>query len=160
MCELLEIAKERTGLSYYGIAKKLEISTPLMNKWKNNKSQPNGINSMKLANMAELTTSEALKIMEKGYSKISSLIIIATISSFGWILVSGKFSKWLSSYILENMPRSHIAQKIMTEISPIEAIGSFLNTLHCILCKINKRFKKAIKADLSVVTTLSSTYQH
>lgn len=77
MCELLDLAKEKTGLSYYGIAKKLEISTPLMNKWKNNKSKPNGLNSMKLAVMAGITPSEAVRVMEGGYARVSILTMTA-----------------------------------------------------------------------------------
>jgi transcriptional regulator with XRE-family HTH domain len=72
MCELLEIAREKQGnISYYELAKRLEISTPLMHKWRYNKSQPNGLNTLKLAEMAGLTTSEAIAIYEKGFSRVS-----------------------------------------------------------------------------------------
>ena len=48
--------------SYYEVAKRLGISMPLMNRWKNEKGQPNGINTLKLVEMAKLSPSEAIKI--------------------------------------------------------------------------------------------------
>lgn len=76
MCELLERARKAQGdISYYEVAKRLGISTPLMNKWKNNKSQPNGINTLMLADMAGLTPKEAIKLMQSGNINVSLLLM-------------------------------------------------------------------------------------
>lgn len=81
MCELLEAARKAQGnISYYEVAKRLGISTPLLNRWKNNKSQPNGVNTLRLAEMAGLSPSEALKIIEGGYTHLSLLIVTALTS--------------------------------------------------------------------------------
>lgn len=80
MCELLEIAREKQGnVSYYEMAKRLNVSDQLVRKWKDNKSQPNGINALKLADMAEVTPKEALKLMQSGYSTVSQLIVTSFI---------------------------------------------------------------------------------
>jgi hypothetical protein len=84
MCELLERARKAQGdISYYEVAKRLGISTPLMNKWKNNKSQPNGINTLMLADMAGVTPKEALKIMQGGFSDVSLLIVTGLLCNAG-----------------------------------------------------------------------------
>jgi transcriptional regulator with XRE-family HTH domain len=84
MCELLERARKAQGdISYYEVAKRLGISTPLMNKWKNNKSQPNGINTLMLADMAGVTPKEALKIMQGGFSDVSLIIMTALLCNAG-----------------------------------------------------------------------------
>ena len=76
MCELLEKAREaQGGISYYEVAKRLGISMPLMNRWKNEKGQPNGINTLKLVEMAKLSPSEAIKILEGGYADVSLMIM-------------------------------------------------------------------------------------
>lgn len=64
MCQLLEKAREELGnVSYYEIAKRLNVSMQVMNKWKNNKSQPNGENTLKLAKMANLSINDALNLV-------------------------------------------------------------------------------------------------
>ncbi|MFD0930214.1 helix-turn-helix domain-containing protein [Methylophilus glucosoxydans] len=81
MCDLLEKAREaQGGISYYELAKRLGIGTPLMNKWKNNKSQPNGLNTLKLVEMAKLTPEEAIKILEKGSMNLGVIFSVAFIS--------------------------------------------------------------------------------
>lgn len=88
MCELLERARKAQGdISYYEVAKRLGISTPLMNKWKHNKSQPNGINTLMLADMAGLTPKEAIKIMQSGYSGVSLLLVTSLASTLGLALI-------------------------------------------------------------------------
>lgn len=78
MCQLLEKAREaQGGISYYEVAKRLGVPTALMNKWKNDKSQPNGINTLKLAEMAKVTPSEAIKLMQGGFAGVSLLIVTA-----------------------------------------------------------------------------------
>lgn len=77
MCKLLEIAKEKTGLSYYAIAKAINVSDQVMNKWKNDKSKPNGLHTLKLAEMAQLSTSEARHIVEGGFITLSLLKVTA-----------------------------------------------------------------------------------
>lgn len=82
MCELLEKAREAQGnISYWEIARRLKVSDQVMNKWKNNKSQPNGINTLKLAEMAKLMPSEAIKLVERGYANLSILIMTAWAST-------------------------------------------------------------------------------
>lgn len=86
MCELLEAARKAQGnISYYEVAKRLGISTPLLNRWKNNKGNPNGIHSLKLADMAGLTTREAIELIEGGFAEVSLLIMIATCSTLVYI---------------------------------------------------------------------------
>lgn len=76
MCELLEKARENQGnISYYEIAKRLGISTPLMHKWKHNKSQPNGLHTLKLAELAGLEIKEAIRLVEGGFIELSLLIV-------------------------------------------------------------------------------------
>lgn len=88
MCELLERARKAQGdISYYEVAKRLGISTPLMNKWKNNKSQPNGINTLMLADMAGVTPKEAIKLMQSGFSSMSLLIVTSFASTLALALV-------------------------------------------------------------------------
>lgn len=92
MCELLEIARAKQGnVSYYEIAKRLKVSDQLVRKWKDNKSQPNGINALKLADMADVTPKEALKLMQSGYSNVSHLIVTGLFAALplAWIKVSG-----------------------------------------------------------------------
>lgn len=87
MCELLERARKAQGdISYYEVAKRLGISTPLMNKWKNNKSQPNGINTLMLADMAGVTPKEAIKLLQSGYSNVSLLFVTAILANAGLAL--------------------------------------------------------------------------
>lgn len=88
MCELLERARKAQGdISYYEVAKRLGISTPLMNKWKNNKSQPNGINTLMLADMAGITPKEAIKLMQSGFSSVSQLIMTSFAATLGMALI-------------------------------------------------------------------------
>ena len=99
MCELLEAARKAQGnISYYEVAKRLGISTPLLNRWKNNKSQPNGVNTLRLAEMAGLSPSEALRLIEGGYIQLS-LLIMTALTSLG-ILQNNTFVKIL--YIMLN----------------------------------------------------------
>lgn len=82
MCQLLEKAREaQGGISYYEVAKRLKVSDQLMNKWKNDKSQPNGINTLKLAEMAGVSPKEAIKLLESGFISVSLLIVTALAST-------------------------------------------------------------------------------
>lgn len=82
MCKLLEKAREAQGdISYYEVAKRLGIPTALMNKWKNDKSLPNGVNTLKLADMAGVTPKEALKLLESGFGSVSLLLVTALAST-------------------------------------------------------------------------------
>lgn len=88
MCELLEIAREKQGnVSYYEMAKRLKVSDQLVRKWKENKSQPNGINALKLADMAGVTPKEAIKLMQSGFSSVSQLTMtsFASTLALAWI---------------------------------------------------------------------------
>ena len=81
MCELLERARQNQGnISYYEVAKRLKISSPLMTKWKNNISQPNGYNTLRLADMAGLDVKEALKLVQGGFISMSLLIMTGSFS--------------------------------------------------------------------------------
>jgi transcriptional regulator with XRE-family HTH domain len=81
MCNLLEKAREAQGnISYYEVCKRLGVSTPLMNQWKNNKSKPNGYHTLKLAEMANIDIKEALKLYESGFSNLSLLFVTASLS--------------------------------------------------------------------------------
>lgn len=92
MCELLEIAREKQGnVSYYEMAKRLKVSDQLVRKWKENKSQPNGINALKLADMAGVTPREAIKLIQGGFSSVSHLIVtsFASTVTLTWVHFSG-----------------------------------------------------------------------
>lgn len=80
MIDLLEKAREEQGnISYYEIAKRLNVSDQVVRKWKNKTSKPNGLNTLKLMELANLERDEAIRIMnnEKGYM---SLLIMTTIA--------------------------------------------------------------------------------
>lgn len=99
MCELLEIARAKQGnVSYYEIAKRLKVSDQLVRKWKDNKSQPNGLNSLKLADMAGVTPKEAIKLMESGNINVSLLIM----TSFATTLTAALVNISASLYIMLN----------------------------------------------------------
>lgn len=88
MCELLEIAREKQGnVSYYEMAKRLKVSDQLVRKWKENKSQPNGINTLKLADMAGVTPKEAIKLMQSGFSNVSQLTMTSFASTLALALI-------------------------------------------------------------------------
>lgn len=102
MCELLEIAREKQGgVSYYEMAKRLNVSDQLVRRWKENKSQPNGINSLKLADMAGITPKEAIRLIESGYSYVSILTMTSIAGMIGAALM--KISS--SMYIMLNRLR-------------------------------------------------------
>lgn len=87
MCELLELARAKQGnVSYYEMAKRLNVSDQLVRKWKENKSQPNGINALKLADMAEVSPKEAIKLMQDGFGSMSFLIVTALLANLGLAL--------------------------------------------------------------------------
>lgn len=82
MCELLEKAREVQGnISYYEVAKRLGVSDQVMTKWKQDISKPNGVNTLKLAEMAKLSPAEALKLIEGGFAKVSLLLVTAAFSA-------------------------------------------------------------------------------
>jgi transposase-like protein len=93
MCKLLEMARKAQGnVSYYEIAKLMNVNMQQMTKWKNDLSRPNGINTLKLTELAKLSTKEAIKILEKGFSTLSFLIVtsIAYIALFSTWYISAK----------------------------------------------------------------------
>lgn len=66
MCELLEKARENQGnVSYYAIAKELNVTMQIMNNWKNNKSKPNGEHTLKLVKLANLSIDDALFLVTR-----------------------------------------------------------------------------------------------
>lgn len=81
MSQLLEVAKEKTGFSYYRIARELKVTDQLMNNWKHDKSQPNGLNTLKLAALAGLKPDEAIKLIENGFISLSLLIVTGLTST-------------------------------------------------------------------------------
>ena len=84
MCDLLELARLKQGnISYYEIAKRLNVSDQLVRSWQHNKSKPNGINTLKLADMAGVDVVKAIKIVESGYSNVSLLGVTALLSTLG-----------------------------------------------------------------------------
>lgn len=96
MCELLEKAREAQGnISYYEVAKRLKVSDQLMNKWKNKKSQPNGLNTLKLAEMAGVSPSEAIKLLEGGYANVSLLVVTSTTLFGAWMLNSAGLAMYI-----------------------------------------------------------------
>jgi transcriptional regulator with XRE-family HTH domain len=98
MCELLEKAKEKSGLSYYGIAKEIGASKELVSKWKLNKGKPNGEHTLALAILADVSTRDALKLLQSGYSTLSLMLVTGTLSI---ALLALKFSS-LGMYIMLN----------------------------------------------------------
>ena len=79
MCKLLDLAREKQETTYYGIAKMLGVSTPVLNKWIHDKSKPNGLNTLRLADLAGLSTKEAIRIVEGGFVSLPILFV----TSFG-----------------------------------------------------------------------------
>ena len=81
MCNLLELARAKKGnVSYYEMAKILNVSDQLVRSWKNNKSQPNGLNTLKLTEMADVTPKEAIKLMESGFADVTLMSGIGLLS--------------------------------------------------------------------------------
>jgi len=81
MCELLEKAKENQGIkSNYELAKKLDISQELISRWKTGKSKPNGEHSLILADMANVTPKEALRMLQAGYTRMPLIFVTALLS--------------------------------------------------------------------------------
>lgn len=77
MCELLELARKKQGnISYYQMAKIVGVSDQVMTKWKQDISKPNGIHTLKLAELASVSPTEALKVMQKGYTTIALLFVL------------------------------------------------------------------------------------
>ena len=90
MNKLLEMAKEKSGLkSNYQLANAIGTSHELVSKWHLNKSLPNGINTLILADMAEVSPKEALKLLQQGFSTVSLLILtsIASIALLASMLI-------------------------------------------------------------------------
>lgn len=82
MCELLEKAKSVQGIkSNYELANRLGISNELISKWKLGKSKPNGEHSLILADMANVTPKEALKLLQGGFASVSLLAVTAIAST-------------------------------------------------------------------------------
>lgn len=82
--KLVEAAKEKTGISTdNGIATKLGIDRGNIYNWKIGRSAPNGEQTLMLADMANVTPKEALRIMQSGYSSLSILIMTALTSTLG-----------------------------------------------------------------------------
>ena len=75
MCKLLDLAREKQETTYYGIAKMLGVSTPVLNKWIHDKSKPNGLNTLRLADLAGLSTKEAIKVVEGGFIALPLLFM-------------------------------------------------------------------------------------
>ena len=81
MNKLLEMAKERTGLtSNNQVAIAMNVKPELVSTWNTNKSHPNGLNTLILADMARLSPKEAIKLLQNGYSTVS-LLIVTSITS-------------------------------------------------------------------------------
>lgn len=82
MIELLERARKVQGdISYYEVAKRLNVSDQVMTKWKQDISKPNGINTLKLAEMAKVSPSEALRLLQKGYASVALLFVLVSCST-------------------------------------------------------------------------------
>lgn len=63
---LIDEVKARTGLkSDYAIAKAIGASRELISRWTTGKSNPDGLNTLKLINLGNIEPSEALKIMTR-----------------------------------------------------------------------------------------------
>ena len=76
MCQLLEKARENQGgISYYKVAQLLNTSDQRVRNWKDKKSNPNGIETLKLAEMAGVDIKEAIKLVEGGFIKLSVLTL-------------------------------------------------------------------------------------
>lgn len=92
MCDLLEKARENQGnISYYAIAKKLNTSDQRIRNWKEKRSKPNGIETLRLVEMAGLEVEEAIKLMEGGFIKLSMLILTIGFSNPITFKYLGKF---------------------------------------------------------------------
>lgn len=96
MCELLERARKAQGdISYYEVAKRLGIDTALMSRWKNKKAQPNGLHTLKLAEMAGVSATEAIRLLEGGFANVSLLFMTSTALSAAYLLKSAVLSLYI-----------------------------------------------------------------
>ncbi len=77
MCQLFKVVKEKTGMTGNQIAKAIGESPELVSRWNTGKSDPNGINTLKLMKLADLDRDEAMKLVEKGSIKVSAIITLA-----------------------------------------------------------------------------------
>jgi len=70
----VQIVREKTGLSYYAIAKKIGVTTTRMNQAKNNKAEFNDGALIKLAQIAQVPVSVVLaeKQLKKAKTKEES----------------------------------------------------------------------------------------
>jgi ribosome-binding protein aMBF1 (putative translation factor) len=76
--KIVEIAKQKQGLtSDNQIAIKLNVSRSLVSGWKTGYSMPDGINTLKLTEMAGISSEEAIRIVQSGYSSVTLLIMTA-----------------------------------------------------------------------------------
>lgn len=82
------MAKNKTGLSYYEIAKELDVSKELVSRWKLDKSNPNGLHTLKLAELAGVEIKEAIKLVEGGYVSVSLLFVTSSVCMLGLALLS------------------------------------------------------------------------
>lgn len=82
MCQLLEKARINSKLeSYYAVGKAIGASKELVSRWKTGKSNPNGYYTLKLCELGNIETKEALKLLENGFASVSLLIVTALAST-------------------------------------------------------------------------------
>lgn len=80
MYQLIDIVKEKTGYSGNKIAKEINVSPELVSRWNTHKSEPNGLNTLKLMKLANLERDEIIKIYENGNITLSLLIVTGVAS--------------------------------------------------------------------------------
>lgn len=104
MCGLLERArKEQGNISYYRIAKLLNVSDQQMTKWKNDISKPNGLNTLKLAKLAKVDVKEAIKLVEAGFTTIGAMVSMAIANCLCFSVITQSSYKPLLASIKESV---------------------------------------------------------
>ena len=87
--DLVKIAREKQNLtSDNALAMLLEIDNQKISNWKNKGQKPDGVTMLKLADKANLTPSQALKIVENGFGNVSLLAMTGLGSSLAMALLS------------------------------------------------------------------------
>lgn len=88
MCKLLDLVKERAGLdSNNKVAQALKVSPELVSRWNTNKSEPNGLNTLKLMQLGNISRDEAIRLMQNGYSNVS-LLLVTSLSSIALLALT------------------------------------------------------------------------
>lgn len=86
--DLVKIAKEKKNISSdYKLAELLNVHRMNVANWKKG-NIPDGVTTLKLAEMAEVTPKEAIKLLEGGFVNLSLLFVTSSTLLAAWMLES------------------------------------------------------------------------